>query len=58
MMWLYIQFCSVSIPDPENVICLLVLLGWTIPVFFEIKQTHYYVSVSPQVTDGLQAIDS
>ena len=27
----YIQFCSVSIPDYKNVICLLVLPGWTIP---------------------------
>ena len=36
----YIQFCSVSIPDYKNVICLLVLLGWTIPRFFRLsKQT-------------------
>ena len=39
-----IQFCSVSIPDHKNVICLFVLLGWTIPMFFEIKQTHYIIS--------------
>ena len=26
----YIQFCSVSIPDYKNVICSLVLPGWTI----------------------------
>ena len=38
----YIQFCSVSIPDYKNIICLLVLLGWTIPMFYEIKQTYYY----------------
>ena len=35
----YIQICSVSIPDYKNVICLLVLPGWTIPMFNEIKQT-------------------
>ena len=43
----YIQFYSVSIPDYKNVICLLVicllvLLGWTIHMFCEIKQTIVY----------------